>query len=177
MKNCLATTVLLGVVLSSLGCVNRALLRPVNAQGAQNLKNLSANLKIVRGTYIPVLSSYLDFKIQQLRVAKQTELLAGGMKLSPEALIQLEFYVRDQQAKKKEVINLLQALLDALKEQSDIANIHLGAYESFAESGKLTNALNQQLQDSNFQIKALAMLKMDPAKAKRLQELLSEFGK
>lgn len=177
MKNNLTVAIFLAVALPGIGCANRKLLRPINAQGAENIKNLNANLGIVRETYIPVMSTYLDFKIQQLRVAKQTELLAGGMKLSPEAQIQLEFYVRDQQAKKKEVLDLLQALLDTLKEQSEIANIHLDAYKSFAESGKLTDALAQQLQDSNFQMKALAMLKMDSGKAKRVQELLSEFGK
>lgn len=160
-----------------LGCANPKLLRPVNSQGAENLKNLGANLEIIRGTYVPVMSAYLDFKIQQMRVAKQNDLLAGAMKLSPEAQIQLEFYVRDQQSKKKEVLDLLQSLLDTLKEQSDIAAIHLDAYKSFAESGKLTDALTQQLQDSSLQMKALAMLKMDPAKAKRVQELLSEFTK
>lgn len=177
MKNSFITVVMLSATLAGVGCVNRTLLRPVNAQGTENLKNLGANLEIVRGTYVPVLSAYLDFKIQQLRVMKQNELLAGAMKLSPEAQIQLEFYVRDQQAKKKEVLDLLQALLDTLKEQSDIATIHLDAYKSFAESGKLTDALAQQLQDSNFQMKALAMLKMDPSKAKRVQELLSDFSK
>ncbi|MEK7389131.1 MAG: hypothetical protein AAB036_05495 [Elusimicrobiota bacterium] len=159
------------------GCASRHLLRPVNTHGAENLKNLNANLGIIKETYIPVMSAYLDFKIQQLRVGKQTELLNGGMKLSPEAQIQLEFYVRDQQAKKKEVLDLLEALLSTTKEQADIANIHLDAYKSFAESGKLTDALSQQLQDSNLQMRALAMLKMDPVKAKRVQELLSEFGK
>jgi len=167
----------MSICLICAGCASRQLLRPVNTQGAENLRNLSANIEIIRGTYIPVMGAYLDFKIQQLRVAKQNELLAGGIKLSPEAQIQLEFYTRDQQAKKKEVLDLLQALLDTLKEQTDIATVHLDAYKSFAESGRLSDAVAAQLQDSNFQIKALSMLKMDPVKAKRVQELLSELSR
>lgn len=176
-RNRFAPVIMLATSLAAVGCANPKLLRPVNSQGAENIKNLGSNIAIIRETYIPVLSAYLDFKIQQLRVAKQNELRGDATKLSPEAQIQLEFYVRDQQAKKKEVVDLLQALLDTLKEQSDIAAIHLDAYKSFAESGKLTDALAQQLQDSNFQLKALEMLKMDPAKARRAQELLSEFSK
>jgi hypothetical protein len=177
MRNRFISMVMLTAALACAGCASRKLLYPVNAQSAENLGNINANLGIIRETYIPVLSTYLDFKIQQLRVMKQNELLGGAMRLSPEAQIELEFYFRDQQAKKKEVLDLLQTMLYTLKEQSDIATIHLEAYKSYAESGKLSDDLALKLQDSTFQLKALAMLKLDSAKAKRVQELLLEFTK
>jgi hypothetical protein len=166
---------MLGSSLFLVGCLSRAVLRPINKQNEENLKNMTTNLQIVADTYIPVMSSYLDFKIQQAKVKKQNELLAGGTRLSPEAQIQLEFFVRDQQSAKKEVLQLLQDLFTTLKGQSEIAAVHLEAYKTFAESGKLTDTLTTELQDSNLQLKALALLKMDPTKAKKIQDLLQQF--
>ena len=111
-----------------------------------------------------------------MKVRKQNELLAGGFKLSPENQIQLEFYVRDQIEKKKEVMKLLEDLMTTIKSQSEIASMNLDAYKSFTEGGKASDSIKEKLQDSQLQLKALALLKMDPAKAKRMQELFAEFA-
>ncbi|OGS07715.1 MAG: hypothetical protein A2204_00140 [Elusimicrobia bacterium RIFOXYA1_FULL_47_7] len=161
--------------LACTGCMNPKILRPINSQNEENLTDMSKNMQILSDTYLPVLSAYLDFKIQQMKVKKQNELAGSDYKLTPEAKIDLEFYTRDLLAEKKEMLTLLQELMSTIKEQSDIAKIHLEAYKDFTEKSKLTDDFVDKLKDSNLQMKALSVLKMDPNKSKRLQELLSMF--
>ncbi len=160
---------------SCIGCMNPKVLRPINSQNEENLANMSKNMQILVDTYLPVLDAYLDLKIQQMKVKKQNELIGSDFKLTPEAKIDLEFYTRDLLNDKKEVISLLQELLSTLKEQSEIAKIHLDAYKNFTEKNKITDDFIDKLKDSNLQLKALSVLKMDSNKSKRLQELLSMF--
>jgi hypothetical protein len=163
------------VSLSCAGCVNPKVLRPVNTQNEENLTKINQNVQILVDTYLPVLNAYLDFKIQQKKAKKQSELIGTDFKLTSEAKIELGFYERDLLAEKKEVMELLQELLSTLKEQSEIAKIHLDAYKDFAEKGKVTDDFVEKLKDSSFQLKALSALKLNPDKSKRLQELLSMF--
>jgi len=169
------SAIFLPLLIITSGCVNSKIIKPINKQYEENLNNLSVNLAIVTETYIPVIDAYLDFKIEQLRVKKEDELLKGDTKLTPEDQIKLEFYHRDNIEKKKELLTLLNDLLTTLKSQTEIAKIHLEAYKSFAESGKLTQEIKQQITDSQLQIKALSMLKLDPQKAEKIKQLLFTF--
>jgi hypothetical protein len=170
----LVIVMLLGIV-SFTGCMNPKVLKPINIQNEENLANMSRNIQILGDTYLPVLSAYLDLKIQQMKVKKQNELVGSDFKLTPEAKIELEFYTRDLLADKKEIIVLFQELLSTLKGQSEIAKIHLDAYKYFTDKSKLTDDFVDKLKDSNLQLKALSLLKMDPNKSKKFQELLSIF--
>lgn len=154
-------------------CAPRKLLIPINRQSNDNLSALSQNISSISAPYPAIMSAYLDFKIQQQKVSKQVQL---GSDITPEQRIQLEFFVRDQQAKKNEIMALLGDLIATTKSQITSAQTYQAAYQAYTEGGKFTTQLSSQLSDADFQRKLLSISGVDATKAARLSELLSDFS-